>query len=91
MADSKTIEIDLGAQQADVERRVASGDYEDASDVIREALHALDERDAALDAQLRAQVKASLADPRPSVPIEDVFSRLHARLEQIADERRRGR
>jgi hypothetical protein len=33
---------------------------------------------SAIDAQLRIKVKASLADPRKSVPASDVFKRLRA-------------
>ena len=84
MAVSKTIEVALGAQQADVQRRIASGYYEDASDVIRDALHALDERDAMLDAQLRADVKASMDNDRPGIPIDEAFKRARARIAQYA-------
>ena len=84
MAVSKTIEVALGAQQADVQRRIASGDYEDASDVIRDALHALDDRDAFMEETLRADVKASMADNRPSVPIDEAFERARARIAQYA-------
>jgi antitoxin ParD1/3/4 len=39
----------------------------------------VDERSAALDNILRAKVKASLANAKPSIPAETVFKRLEAR------------
>jgi antitoxin ParD1/3/4 len=36
-------------------------------------------RDAALEELLRAEVRASMADQRPSAPAEDVFRRIEAR------------
>ncbi len=76
---SKTIKLDLGVQHASLKRRIASGQYEDASDVVRTALRALDREDIALDIFLSEKVKASLADKRPSVPATDVFRRLRTR------------
>ena len=76
---SKAIQVDLGAQQASVQRRVKSGQYSDASDVLRAALRALDREEATLDEVLREEVRASMADKRPSVPAEEVFRRLEAR------------
>ena len=79
MPASKAIQVDLGAQQASVQRRVKSGQYSDASDVLRAALRALDREEATLDEVLREEVRASMADKRPSVPAEEVFRRLEAR------------
>ncbi|HLH87749.1 MAG TPA: type II toxin-antitoxin system ParD family antitoxin [Xanthobacteraceae bacterium] len=79
MRSSKPITITLGPQQASLDARLKSGEYASASEVIRTALRALDRQDAALDEYLRANVQASLNDPRPSVPAADVFKRLRAR------------
>ncbi len=79
MASSKAISIELGAQQESLQRRLESGLYEDASDVMRAALRALDREEATLDDVLREEVRASMADKRPSVAAEDVFKRLEAR------------
>ena len=62
-----------------MQRRVKSGQYSDASDVLRAALRALDREEATLDEVLREEVRASMADKRPSVPAEEVFRRLEAR------------
>jgi antitoxin ParD1/3/4 len=79
MAPSKAINITLGAQQSLLDRRLDSGMYNDASDVVRHALRALDREDAALDEILRAKVKASMANKKPSISAEVVFKRLEAR------------
>ena len=80
MAGSKAITIKLGAQQASLQRHLESGHYDDASEVVRDALRALDQRDALVDEVLREEVKASMADKRPSAPIDEVFKRARARI-----------
>jgi antitoxin ParD1/3/4 len=62
-----------------LERSLQSGLYDDASDVMRAALCALEREEAVLDEVLREKVKASMADKRPSLPAADVFKRLRAR------------
>lgn len=79
MRSSKPITVTLGAQQSSLERRLASGAYSSASEVLRAGLRALDREEAALDEILREKVRASLADPRPSLPAEDVFADLRQR------------
>jgi antitoxin ParD1/3/4 len=79
MRISKPISVTLGPQQASLERRLQSGQYSSASEVLRQALRALDREEAVLDEALRQKVEASMADPRPSVPAKDVFKRLRAR------------
>lgn len=79
MRTSKPISVTLGPQQASLERRIKSGQYDSASEVLRQALRALDREEAMLDEALRERVKASMADPRPSVPAGDVLKRLRAR------------
>ncbi|RUW64351.1 hypothetical protein EOA31_35990 [Mesorhizobium sp. M4B.F.Ca.ET.049.02.1.2] len=46
--------------------RLASGAYESASEVMRAALRALDREEGAINAVLRARIKASIEDPWPS-------------------------
>jgi antitoxin ParD1/3/4 len=84
MAPGKSIRIKLGAQREALQRHLQSGRYDDASDVVRDALRALDQRDALLDEVLREDVKASMADKRPSVPIDEVFKRARARISRKA-------
>lgn len=90
MASSKAIRVELGAQHASLQRRLESGQYGDASEVLRDALRALDREDATLDEVLREEVRASMADKRPSVPAEDVFKRLRARHERKLKAAKRG-
>lgn len=53
------------------------------SEVISEGVHALLERDAAVDQWLRDEVTAGhqeyLEDPSKGVPVEDVLARIKAR------------
>jgi antitoxin ParD1/3/4 len=78
MRTSKPISVTLGRQHSSLERRLKSGQYDNASEVLRHALRALDREEAMLDELLREKVKASMADRRPSVPARDVFKRLRA-------------
>jgi antitoxin ParD1/3/4 len=78
MRKSKPITVTLGRQQDSVDRRLASGRYESASEVIRAAMRALDREEAVIDEVMRQKIRASLADPRADVSAEDVFRRLKA-------------
>ena len=90
MRTSKPISVTLGSQQASLERRLQSGQYDNASEVLRQALRALDREDAALDELLRQKVKAAMDDPSPSVPAEAVFQRVRAGHQSRVKARRRG-
>jgi antitoxin ParD1/3/4 len=90
MASPKAISVELGVQQASLLRHLESGHYSDASEVIRDALRALDQREAVFDEVLRAQVLASMKNKRPRVPAADVFKRLEARQVRRAKAAKRG-
>jgi len=90
MAGNRAIKVDLGQQRASLKRRLASGQYDDASEVLRDALRALDREDAALDQVLRDEVRASMADKRASVPADKVFKRLQAHHDRKVKAARRG-
>jgi antitoxin ParD1/3/4 len=90
LRSSKPITVTLGPQQAAVKARLKSGAYGSASEVMRAALRALDREEAALEEILRHKVAASLSDPRPSIPAEDVFARLHAHHAKQVKARKRG-
>jgi antitoxin ParD1/3/4 len=90
MRTSKPISVTLGPQQASLERRLKSGDYNNASEVLRQALRALDREDAMLDEALRERVRTAMADPRRSVPAAAVFKRLRARHNRRAKAAKRG-
>lgn len=78
MRTSKPISVTLGRQHASLQRRLKSGRYDNASEVLRHALRALDREEAMLDEILREKVKASMADGRRSKPADEVFKRLRA-------------
>ena len=78
MRTSKPITVTLGSQQAGLERRLRSGQYDNASEVLRHALRALDREEAALDELLRRKVEEAMVDPRPSVPAGEVFKRVRS-------------
>lgn len=88
MRTSKPISVTLGPQQASLDRRLQSGRYATASEVMRDALRALDRQDQALDELLRAKVQSALDDPRPSLPAEDVFAELRAQHARLKASRR---
>jgi antitoxin ParD1/3/4 len=90
MAGTKAIRVKLGAQQASPLRHLESGQYDDASEVVRDALRALDQRDAPVDEVLREEVRASMADKRPSVSIDEVFKRARVRIAQKVKAASRG-
>lgn len=80
MASSKTISVDLGTKQASLQRHLDSGHYENASEVLQDALDALDERSMLDDDWLRAIVAKSMANTKPSVPIDEAFKRVRAHM-----------
>jgi antitoxin ParD1/3/4 len=76
MRANKPITVTLGDLQTKVDVRVKSGAYSSASEVVRAGLRALDREEAALNEFLRAKIRESLDDPRPSVPADEVFERI---------------
>jgi len=71
MRTSKPISVTLGKQQQSVDDRVASGAYDSASEVIRAALRALDREEQAVNEVLRARIRTSIDDPRPSLTADE--------------------
>jgi antitoxin ParD1/3/4 len=91
MRKSKPLTVTLGEQQRSIDRRLESGLYESASEIIRAALRALDREEAMIDEIMRQKIRASLADPRPDIPAEDVFARLRAHhQDQLQDQLKAG-
>lgn len=83
MRTSKPITVTLGKQQSILDERLASGEYESASEVVRAGLRALDRERTALDELIRRKVQEALDDPRPSVPADEAFARLRARIGEV--------
>lgn len=80
---SKAINIELGKKQQTILRQqLESGRYENASEVLNDALRLMSERDAVFDAWLREEVLASVSDKRPAVPIDEAFKRVRARIKR---------
>ena len=66
-----------------VEEKIKSGAYSSASEVMRDGVRALLERDAAVERWLREDVVAGhheyMADPSKGVPAKDILDRIKAR------------
>ena len=78
--------------QGFVDRLVASGAYEDASDVVREALELLKDQEDGIErrrAELYARIDQGLADARAgrTVPAQEVFANLRQMLAEKQAER----
>ena len=79
-----SMNVNVGPQLEDLVRaKVASGEYNSASEVVRDGLRALLARDRAIEQWLRTDVAASFdalkADPSRGVGIDAVRARLAAR------------
>ena len=68
---NKPVSVTLGPFAEKVERRVKEGRYASASEVIRDALRALDREDELFDQILKAKVAEALADPLPPSSSEE--------------------
>ena len=90
MRSSKPITVTLGEMQDRVDLRVKSGAYSSASEVIRAGLRALDREEEALSEAWRRKIQESLDDPRPDVPLEEVFDRLERKARVRVKAARRG-
>lgn len=71
-------------QQESLQRQLDNGRYDNPSEVISDALRALDERYAADDAFLRAKVRSALASDKPAVPIDEAFKQARAAIARQA-------
>lgn len=85
MRTTRQMSITLPHEMAQmVKDKVASGGYASESEVVRDGLRSLLERDAAVERWLREEAvptyKAYLADPTKVIPVDEVFDRLEARL-----------
>lgn len=82
------ISADLGANlEAVVEDLVKNGRYNSKSEVLREGVRLVQEREAEL-AELNASLDRGIADIKAgrTLPAEQVFAELKARYQAMADE-----
>jgi antitoxin ParD1/3/4 len=81
--NAEKLSITLPPEMAQMIRdKVSSGSYSSNSEVIRDALRLLQEKDfvrAQKLAELREKVERSLGDDRPSIDSDEAFARLEAR------------
>ena len=84
MRNSKPITVTLGNQQTSIDRRLASGEYDSASEIVRAGLRALDREEEVLRQIMSEKVRAAFESPCPDIAAEDVFARLRAHHAQQA-------
>ncbi|MBX4958692.1 type II toxin-antitoxin system ParD family antitoxin [Rhizobium lentis] len=88
MRSTQQMSITLPIEMAKrVKQRVSNGDYASESEVIREGLRALQERENAVEHWLRTEVAAIYdaykANPSKAKPLDEVWKRLDARMDEI--------
>lgn len=66
--------LHLGYLTQRAQEYVSSGQFDTIEQVLAAALDALDER--ALEEMLRIKLAEALADPRPTIPMDEAFRRL---------------
>ena len=86
MRSTRQLSITLPVEMADmVKEKVASGDYASESEVIRDGLRALKERDEAVEDWLRREVAEAydeyVADPSSATPLDEAFDRVIAEMQ----------
>jgi antitoxin ParD1/3/4 len=84
MRTTQQFSITLPLDMAEiVEGKIKSGAYASVSEVVRDGVRALLERDAAVERWLREEVIAGhteyLADPSKAAPAEEILERIKAR------------
>ncbi|MCX7320955.1 MAG: type II toxin-antitoxin system ParD family antitoxin [Hyphomicrobiales bacterium] len=84
MRNSKPITVTLGNQQTSIDRRLASGEYDSASEIVRAGLRALDREEEVLNQILRDKLRVALDGSGPDISAKDVFARLRAHHDEQA-------
>lgn len=85
-----TLNVSLTPQLEEmVKVKVQSGMYNSASELVREALRLIEERDrfrALQYAEMKKAIEEGMKDP--GVPAEEVFAAVRARIQVIADQKK---
>ena len=71
-----------------VQEQVARGRYQNASEVLRAGLRMLEDHEMSLRERtrlLKAKIDEAWDDPRPSRPVDEVFTRIEAAHAEAAD------
>lgn len=91
MEHAEKLSITLTPQMAKLVRdSVASGRFASASEVIRDAMRAWQQKEKEHEetiASIRARVQASLDDPRPPLPLDEAFDEVLDRISRIKAQR----
>ncbi len=85
-----TLNVSLTPQLEEMVRtKVASGLYNSASEVLRDALRMLEERDQLRDMRLQALRKSIQEgiESGPGIPADQVFDRVRASIDTIAEKK----
>jgi antitoxin ParD1/3/4 len=95
MTDRKTRTVPLPADEAEyIDTLVASGAYPSASEVVRAGLHALQEREEAIERWLRDEVvpvyDAMQRNPDRAISGDEMTAALEARHTERLKKRKRG-
>lgn len=93
MRKTQSLSITLPHEMAQlIKEKVASGSYATESEVVRDGLRALQERDAAVEHWLRTEVvaryEAYKADPSRVLTAEQVWTKLQAHMKAAGRKRR---
>jgi antitoxin ParD1/3/4 len=88
MRSTQQMSITLPIEMATlVKSRVSNGDYASESEVIREGLRALQERENAVEQWLRGEVAATYdahkANPTKAKPLNEAWARVENRMDDI--------
>lgn len=87
----KAFRVELTSEQQELlQRQLDTGHYDGPSEVIGDALRALDEQSKVFDDFLRGEVETALASDAPPVPIDEAFAQARAAIARQAKAAKRG-
>ncbi|MCQ1569736.1 type II toxin-antitoxin system ParD family antitoxin [Neorhizobium galegae] len=84
MRPNRSITISLPEDMAElVQKKVASGEFADESEVVAEGLRYLADHDAGIESWLRDEVVPTVTahDPSKAIPISEVRRRINAHMD----------
>jgi antitoxin ParD1/3/4 len=95
MRSTQQFSITLPNEMAEeIEKKVESGAYASVSEVVREGIRTLLDRDVALEKWLRTEVVKSLeeyeADPSSGIPADQILARIGTRTARDVKKSRSG-